>query len=316
MASRVAATVNGGEAGVAVSAAAPSQTAPSAPRVFLDPQNDEAARLLDGIDTLILDCDGVLWTGSKTIAGAPEALQLLRDQGKRLRFVTNNSSKSRAQYVSKFRGLGIEADASEVMSSSYGAAAYLQSIGFGISLQPGKKVLLLGPEGVEHELALAGVPFVAARGLGLPIYDSPDAMLRMEVDTGIGAVVVGLRELPGCFLVATNTDDFDYIGGGRTMPGTGCIVAAVETASGSKAVNVGKGGPWLFPFLCSSLGLDPARTAVVGDRLDTDIALAREGGMLAILPLTGVATLDDALAAPPCKAPDAVVSSVAALAGL
>ena len=96
-----------------------------------------------------------------------------------------------------------------------------------------------------------------------------------------------LRELPDCQLVATNLDDFDHIGRGRTMPGTGCLVRAVEVASGKTAVNVGKGGPWLFPFLAESLGLDPARTAVVGDRLDTDIALAREGGMLAILPRTG-----------------------------
>lgn len=50
---------------------------------------------------------------------------------------------------------------------------------------------------------------------------------------------------------------------------------------------MGKGGSWLFPFLCDSLNLQPESTAVVGDRLDTDIALAREGGMLAILPLTG-----------------------------
>jgi hypothetical protein len=183
------------------------------------------------------------------------------------------------------------------------------------------------------------------------------------------------------------------------MPGTGGLVAAVETASGAKAVNVGKGGPWLFPFLCESLDLTPASTAVVGDRLDTDIAMARAGGMLSILPLTGagrggrrgrdrrartraggrgrrgcraaagaagascggsfhplptgakqrprvqsrrarplkpvpparppargcppslpsppgVATLEDALAAPPSKAPDIIIDSVAALAGL
>jgi len=100
------------------------------------------------------------------------------------------------------------------------------------------------------------------------------------------------------------------------MPGTGCIVGALEIATGLSTVNVGKGGPWLFPFLAESLALAPASTAVVGDRLDTDIRMARQGGMRAILPLTGVATLQDALGAAPDEAPDAVIASVAALAGL
>ncbi|KAI8467196.1 MAG: HAD-like domain-containing protein [Monoraphidium minutum] len=323
-----AGAADGGGVAAAAAAAAcgAAAAAPPAPRLLLDGRSGEAERLLDGIDTLILDCDGVLWTGSSTIPNAPEALRVLRARGKRLRFVTNNSSKSRAQYVSKFEGLGIEAEAAEVVSSSYAAAVYLQSIGFGSTVQPGKKVLLLGPQGVEEELALAGIPYVTASSLGLPPFDSPDAMLAMEIDAGIGAVVVGwdpafnysslvyasacLRELPGCLLVATNTDDFDHIGRGRTMPGTGCLVAAVETGSGVKAVNVGKGGPWLFPFLAASLRLDPSATAVVGDRLDTDIALAKQGGMLAVLPLTGVGTVEDALAAPPSKAPDAVASGL------
>jgi ribonucleotide monophosphatase NagD (HAD superfamily) len=53
-------------------------------------------------------------------------------------------------------------------------------------------------------------------------------------------------------------------------------------------VNVGKGGSWLFPFLLEHFHIEPSRTAVVGDRLDTDIALAKEGGLISILPLTGV----------------------------
>lgn len=55
-------------------------------------------------------------------------------------------------------------------------------------------------------------------------------------------------------------------------------------------VNVGKGGDWLLPFLCKQYGLDPQRTAIVGDRMDTDIALGRQGGLCTILPLTGEAT--------------------------
>lgn len=77
-----------------------------------------AARIMDSVDTLVADCDGVLWRGSDTIANAPEALLALRQAGKRLLFVTNNSSKSRAKYVDKFAGLGIKVEPEEVRMGS------------------------------------------------------------------------------------------------------------------------------------------------------------------------------------------------------
>ena len=199
---------NGGSGGsgatsTTAAAAAPAATAATTsvrPRVLGTGPADlaEAQALLDGVDTLILDCDGVLWTGSHQIPRAAEALAVMRKRGKRLRFVTNNSSKSRAAYVEKFAALGIEATASEVVSSSYMAAAYLESIGFPSRRAPGggggapAKALLLGPRGVEEELAAAGVVFVTPRDLQLPpVLDTPDAMLALDLDPAIGAVVVG-----------------------------------------------------------------------------------------------------------------------------
>lgn len=290
-----------------------------------------APQALAGVDTLVFDCDGVLWRGSETIRNAPEALRAFRSAGKRLLFVTNNSSKSRAQYVDKFRGLGLEVAAEEIVSSSYCAAAYLQSLGFPGS--SGRKVLLLGWRGVEQELQQAGIPYIGGEHFPLPPMDSMEAMSQLQIDPDIGAVVVGwdphfsysrlvyasiaLRELPGPVpLVATNTDCADHIGGGRMMPGTGGLAAALEVASGRKAVNVGKGGDWLLPFLCARLALDPHRTAIVGDRMDTDIHLGRQGGLVTVLPLTGVTTLERLQALPPGELPDFVVGSVANLAGM
>ncbi|KAL6751914.1 HAD-like domain-containing protein [Haematococcus lacustris] len=102
----------------------------------------------------------------------------------------------------------------------------------------------------------------------------------------------------------------------RMMPGTGAIAAAVALASGRQPVVVGKGGPWLLPHLLQRYGLVPERTAIVGDRLDTDIALGREGGLLTILPLTGVTDLNTAVEAPPDQGPHIIVNSIATLAGL
>lgn len=79
---------------------------------------------------------------------------------------------------------------------------------------------------------------------------------------------------------------------------------------------VGKGGSWLFPFLCQKYNLDPSRTAIIGDRLDTDIALGKQGGLVTLLPLTGVTQRADLEGLPADQRPDVVMPSIAALAGL
>mmetsp|Transcript_15608 Transcript_15608/g.49009 ORF Transcript_15608/g.49009 Transcript_15608/m.49009 type:complete len:333 (-) Transcript_15608:26-1024(-) len=199
---------------------------------------EEAANVLDGIELIILDCDGVLWRGSESIGLVPESLAVFREQGKRLLFVTNNASKSRAQVKEKLATYRIEANAEEVVTSGYAAAQYLLSIGFD------RKAFVVGDQGLEAELIEAGVEFVGGTSFEATHRFDVAEFSSMEVDPAVGAVVVGfdglfsyqklayaatcLREIPGCRLVCTNLDHGDNIGGGRIMPGTGCLVACVE----------------------------------------------------------------------------------------
>lgn len=160
-----------------------------------------------------------------------QALQHFRSLGKRLLFLTNNSSKSRRQYLSKFRSLGIQAAAEEVVPTSFAAAAYLQSIGFS------KRVFLIGNRGVEEELEEAGLEYVTLEKLssgssGVAALEqrwTAESFGSLQLDDSIGAVVVGwdpgfsyakicyasacLRELSGgCLFIATNLDDADNMG--------------------------------------------------------------------------------------------------------
>ena len=86
-------------------------------------QEKSAQELVDATETFIFDCDGVIWKGDSLIEGVPETLDLLRSMGKRLIFVTNNSTKSRAGYTKKFESLGLKVNAEEIFSSSFAAAA-------------------------------------------------------------------------------------------------------------------------------------------------------------------------------------------------
>nr|CAB3487468.1 unnamed protein product [Digitaria exilis] len=80
---------------------------------------EDADALIDSVETFIFDCDGVIWKGDKLIDGVPETLDLLRSKGKRLVFVTNNSTKSRKQYGKKFETLGLNIDEVEFFSNSH-----------------------------------------------------------------------------------------------------------------------------------------------------------------------------------------------------
>merc|ERR1712147_48830 len=90
----------------------------------------EAKKLLDKTKTFIFDCDGVIWKGDSLIDGVPETIDMLKSMGKQLFFITNNSTKSRAGYLKKFTSLGLNITAENIFSSSFAAAAYLESIKF------------------------------------------------------------------------------------------------------------------------------------------------------------------------------------------
>merc|ERR1719410_526481 len=133
---------------------------------------EPASQLLDNVDVFIFDCDGVIWRGDSVIEGIPATLEKLRALGKKLFFVTNNSTKSRKGYKKKFDGLKLDVEAEEIFSSSFAAAAYLDQTKF---KETGKKVYIIGEIGIEEELDLIGVPYIGG---------SADAGKNVELKSG------------------------------------------------------------------------------------------------------------------------------------
>ncbi|XP_057477982.1 phosphoglycolate phosphatase 2 [Actinidia eriantha] len=271
---------------------------PSIPQL-LSPQN--ATDLFHSVDAFLFDCDGVIWKGDKLIDGVPHTLEMLRSKGKKLIFVTNNSTKSRRQYAKKFHSLGIAVTEEEIFSSSFAAAMFLKVNEF----PPEKKVYVIGEEGILDELELAG--FI---GLGGPedgkkmVHLKPNYLF--EHDKSVGAVVVGLdqyinyyklqyatlciRENPGCLFVATNRDAVGHMTDLQEWPGAGCMVAAVCGSTQKEPVVVGKPSTFMMDFLLKKYQISTSRMCMVGDRLDTDILFGKNAGCRTLLVLSGVTT--------------------------
>lgn len=255
-----------------------------------------------------------------------ETLDLLESLGKQCVFVTNNAAKSRVAYAKRFAKLGLErVTVEQVVPSSFVAARWLARAKPEVS-----DAFVIGADGLVEEMRDAGLNVLTARDFAFPGADPASneattslALLAKAVDDApaVGAVVVGhdtsfnfkslclaslFLEREGMAFIATNPDAYDVVAG-RRMPGNGCFVAAVATVAGRPPDAVcGKPAPDLADYLVSAYNLDPARTVMVGDRLDTDIALAHAMGASSLVVLTGVTSADELLTelAPeaPCRA--------------
>ncbi|KAG5841324.1 hypothetical protein ANANG_G00198330 [Anguilla anguilla] len=249
---------------------------------------------------VLFDCDGVIWNGEKAVVGAPEVVSLLKKRGKSVFFVTNNCTRPRDGYLQKFSRLGFsDVVQSDILSSAYCSAVYLRDVA-----KVQGKVYVIGGDGVYTELHEAGVPAVGREPEipGATIYDCP-------LDSDVKAVLVGyddklnflklakaccyLRD-PDCLFLATDRDPWHPLPRGRVSPGSGSLAAALETAAGRRATVVGKPGRFMFDCIAGRFGVDPARTVMVGDRLETDILFGRTCGVDTVLTLTGVSTLEQA----------------------
>ncbi|XP_071921062.1 phosphoglycolate phosphatase 2 [Coffea arabica] len=286
--------MEGGEGPETASAAAECGHQPLTPNDVKD--------LLHSVDAFLFDCDGVIWRGDVLIDGVRDTLDMLRSMGKKLVFVTNNSTKSRRQYAKKFHSLGITVTEDEIFSSSFAAAMFLKVNDF----PKEKKVYVIGGEGILDELELAG--FV---GLGGPEDGKKtvelEANCRFEHDKSVGAVVVGLdpyinyyklqygtlciRENPGCLFIATNRDAVGHMTDLQEWPGAGCMVAAICGSTQREPIVVGKPSTFMMKFLLKKFNVSTSRMCMVGDRLDTDILFGQNAGCRTLLVLSGVTNL-------------------------
>lgn len=279
--------------------------------------------LLDKTNTFIFDCDGVLWRGDTLIEKVPETIEYLKSQGKRLFFVTNNSTKSRAGYVKKFERLGVPVNADDVFSSSFAAAAYLEQTNFKKS---GKKVYVIGEVGILEELDLIGVPHIGGPAdAEKKIVLNTDAKLIHDPD--VGAVVVGfdrhinyykiqyaqlcINENPGCKFIATNLDAVTHLTDTQEWAGNGCMVGAIKGCTGREPILVGKPSPLMIDYIESTFGVSRSEICMVGDRLDTDILFGKNNGLSSILTLSGVTSMDKLRDPKNTIEPDFVVDTIA-----
>lgn len=227
---------------------------------------------------LIFDLDGVVYLGNETVPGAGETLERLDTDGHNILFCTNNSSRTRAQSAEKIRRVtGYAARAEQIASSAMAAGRLIGSAA---------RVLKVGGDGVAEAIGLAGateVPDIDADTVVVGIDFSFDYDLLDRAST---AVRNGAR------FIATNRD-VTYPSPTGLKPGAGSIVAAVEAASGVVPVNAGKPEPIMRKLLDEMLVNGPVM--LIGDRPDTDLAMADAEGWVSVLVDTGVTSADEAV---------------------
>ncbi|MFB6149624.1 MAG: HAD-IIA family hydrolase [Halobacteriales archaeon] len=248
----------------------------------------------------IIDLDGTVVRGNQLLPGAKAAIGSLRDRGVELLFVSNNPVDPPARRVDQLRDLGLEVDTDEVMTSGTMTAAYL------LEAYPEADTYLIGEDGLRTQLADAGVTLTDVPEQADVVVGSIDRTMSYESLTeGLQAVVDGTP------YIGTDPDGTIPGSDGVVLPGTGCMLGALRGMLDRDPVEVlGKPSEFGTEMALDRLGVAPEECLVIGDRLDTDIAMGTTAGMTTVLVLTGVAGRSDVENAKH-PAPDFILESFA-----
>lgn len=243
---------------------------------------------MNSIKTVLCDLDGVIWLAHQPIVGSTDAVLRLKSQGIRVLFVTNNSFSTRAQQLTALDRVGISAGG-DVVTSAMAAAT---------QISPGERVLVCGGEGLIEEITHKGaevvVPYLVDSVEGK--FDSVVVGFHREFNFDIlSAALTAVRS--GAKLIGSNFDP-TYPTPQGPIPGGGAILAAIEHATGVKAIVTGKPHQPMADLVASFVdGVDRHEMVMIGDVDSTDGAFARTIGCQFGLVLSGMTTSVEGISA-------------------
>lgn len=253
---------------------------------------DQLSRACSRIRHVTLDMDGTIYLGSKLFPWTLDFLASLRSKGITYSFLTNNPTRSVADYLTKLRGLGIEATPEEVYTTAVATIDYLR-----LHLPRVKRLFVMGTPSMKAEFEAAGFEMADDDPA-----DRPDALLvafdmTLTYDRLCRAAWWASQGVP---YIATNPDRVCPTDKPTILVDCGSMTECIFHATGRRPdVVIGKPNPDMLQCIMEKRGLEPDQVAMCGDRIYTDVASARNAGALGVLVLSGETTLETALASNP-----------------
>ena len=255
------------------------------------------------ITSWLMDMDGVLISEQKPIAGASEFLDALSRRGTPFLVLTNNSTYTRRDLAARLAAIGLAVPEEAIWTSALATARFLDD------QRPGGTAYAIGEAGLT----------TALHEVGYTLTDrAPDYVVLGETRTySFERITHAIRLIAaGARFIATNPDPTGPAPDGP-LPATGSVAALISRATGVLPYYVGKPNPLMMRSALNTLDAHSETTAMVGDRMDTDIVSGLEAGLETILVLTGVTARDETERFPyrPSRILGSIADLVAEVAG-
>ena len=243
----------------------------------------------------LIDMDGVLVKGESPIDGAAEFIDRLNDSEKPYFLFTNNSKYTSESHSTRLAGLNLHIQAKKIFTAGMATAQFLKN------QNSSGTAFVIGESGLFTPLQENGY---------ILTNENPDYVVLGELDTyDFRAICKGVELIRnGAIFIATNPDEI-IPGKYGIEPGCGAVAAMIEKATGKAPYVVGKPNPLMMRYALFSLAARAADTAIIGDRMETDVVAGLENGMITYLVLSGVTHKDDIIQFP--YRPNKVFGSVA-----
>jgi len=254
--------------------------------------------ILRSLRHLIIDMDGVLYRGRQVIAGTASFVRFLREKEIGFVLATNNSTQTPQQYADKLAGMGVTIHPHEVLTSALATASYLTEIA-----PQGSRVFVVGQDGIR----------VALREAGFELVEEDAEYVVVGMDFAIcykRLAEATLHIRGGARFIGTNPDK-TFPSERGVVPGAGSLLALLQAATGVEPTVVGKPGTAMMEQALARMGARPDNSAVLGDRLETDILAGQRASLHTLLVLSGIT--DRAMLATSRIQPDQVFRDVADL---